>query len=118
MRQDETEQSIKTSINFAKKIKPTYARFYTATPFPGTEFFEMAQQNKRIVSHDWTRYDLSSCDIYHAEFLTPQEISYWIKRATHEFYMRPRYVLSTAARFKNPITLLSLGASYLISKFS
>jgi radical SAM superfamily enzyme YgiQ (UPF0313 family) len=94
----ETKETIDETINFAKECNPTYARFYTAVPFPGTEFYEMKLKEGKIKSFDWSKYDQASCDIYEIEGLSPEDIVKAEKRAFMLFYFRPKYVLKSLKR--------------------
>lgn len=61
----ENESTIFDSINFAREINPpnsnseryvAYNWFQFATPFPGSRFYEIADQYGRVLSRDWSEY--------------------------------------------------------------
>jgi anaerobic magnesium-protoporphyrin IX monomethyl ester cyclase len=51
----DTWDSVKLTVNYAKKMKLTSAQFLMLTPFPGSEFYNHV--SKRIVFQDWSMYD-------------------------------------------------------------
>ncbi|MDD5254407.1 MAG: radical SAM protein [Candidatus Nanoarchaeia archaeon] len=90
----ETKETIKNTINFAKKINPTYVRFFKAVPFPGTEFYTEAESNNWIKSRDWSRYDQADCDVYELDNISSKEMVKELRKAYLSFYLRPGYALS------------------------
>ncbi|MBN1355652.1 radical SAM protein [bacterium] len=53
----ETRRSIERTLEFAFSLNCTTAQFSVATPFPGTEFYEMAKRNGWLITDDWSMYD-------------------------------------------------------------
>ncbi len=53
----ETRESIRRTIEFAFNLKCTTSQFSVATPFPGTEFYEMAKKEGWLVTDDWSKFD-------------------------------------------------------------
>lgn len=62
----ENEKTVQDSINFAKEINPpesnsrrgvVYNYFQFATPFPGSKFYEVAEQHGIITTRDFSKYD-------------------------------------------------------------
>lgn len=51
----DTEESVKHTVSFAKKLMLSSAQFLILTPFPGSEL--AAQIKDRIVTKDWSLYD-------------------------------------------------------------
>ncbi|MCZ7356125.1 MAG: radical SAM protein [Candidatus Methanoperedens sp.] len=58
---DETPETIKDAIEFAKKIDPDYYGFAIATPYPGSEFYETAKSRGYLLITDFTKYDFRKC---------------------------------------------------------
>lgn len=99
----ETKETIKDTIRFAKECNPTYARFFTAVPYPGTEFYNLMLKEKRIKSFDWSRYDQANCDVYEFENLSKEDIIRSEKMAFISFYVRPKYFIKLLKDPKNTI---------------
>ncbi len=51
----DTWESVKMTVEYAKKMRLTSAQFLMLTPFPGSEFYKHVE--KRIVFPDWSMYD-------------------------------------------------------------
>ena len=89
----ETKQTIKETIHFVMDAEPDYAHFYTATPFPGTEFYEQAKENKWLTSFDWRRYFHGLSDVVSYDNLSAEEISKKTQMAYRRFYFRPKMII-------------------------
>lgn len=87
----ETRETAEKTIEFVKDIKPDYALFSIATPYPGTGFYEDAKKNDLIETDDWSKYNLFS-SIIDTE-LGVEGTKELQKSAFREFYLRPRYIL-------------------------
>ncbi|HBO84740.1 MAG: hypothetical protein A2073_07205 [Deltaproteobacteria bacterium GWC2_42_11] len=94
----DTVETIRQTVNFAKKNDLESIQFMILTPLPGTRFyFEMEQQN-RLISKDWSLYDA-----HHVVF-TPKNMSYYelqaeTYRATKKFYSIGQ-IIKRAVRFE------------------
>ena len=111
----ETKETVKQTIRFAKKIRPDYAQFYCAIPFPGTEFHDIAQKNGWIVTNNWSSYEINQ-PIISLPGLSNAELKKAKKRAFMSFYFRPTYVLKTLARaksLKEALNIIKQGLSFL-----
>jgi radical SAM superfamily enzyme YgiQ (UPF0313 family) len=92
----ETEKTINQTIDFALSLNPTYAHFYIATPFPGTEFYEMAVRNRWLKSTDWERYFHGQSDVIEYPNIDFKTIERYTKIAYRRFYYRPSLILREA----------------------
>jgi radical SAM superfamily enzyme YgiQ (UPF0313 family) len=59
--------------------------FSILTPFPGTPLFERMEQEKRIVTKDWSQYDLQHV-VFQPKHLSREELSEGTKKAYDEVY--------------------------------
>jgi len=53
---EEDWESVKKTVNFVKELDTDYPTCSIATPFPGTEMYEIANRNGWISVKDWDRY--------------------------------------------------------------
>lgn len=53
----ETRETLRKTMEFAFSLKLTTAQFSVATPFPGTEFFEMAKSNGWLIARGWHEFE-------------------------------------------------------------
>ncbi|MBN1355105.1 radical SAM protein [bacterium] len=84
----ETREEMEETIRFAKVLNPTYASFHIALPYPGTEFYDMVQDElgTELLPPAYTGM---------VSYETLEKIT---RRAFRSYYMRPRYI---AGRLKD-----------------
>src|SRR5208283_3096165 len=82
----ETWDTIKESIAFAKEADPDYVNFHVATPFPGTELYEIAKRNNWLITDDWSQYEEEGSAVMRTEHLSPEELVKAQKMAMRAFY--------------------------------
>ncbi len=92
----ETRETAKKSIKFMKGLKPSYALFSVATPYPGTEFYAKIREAGKLQG-DWSHYDLLT-PVVETMNLTLEEIKSLQKKAFREFYLRPAYLFQSLTR--------------------
>jgi len=90
---DDTQQSIRRVMDYARQVNPTYANFNIVTPYPGTEFFE--QIKDRIADFDYSRYTVYT-PVLKYEHLTPQHVAALHAKCFNRFYFRWEYLRENA----------------------
>ena len=63
----------------------TTATFHVLTPYPGTRLFHKMEQDGRILSYDWSKYDTRTV-VYKTVGMTPEELKQGYDWAYREFY--------------------------------
>jgi radical SAM superfamily enzyme YgiQ (UPF0313 family) len=89
----DTEEEVKSTISFAKKVKVKIAQFTIATPYPGTKLWNLARSKNLIRTMDWRKYTTLSPVMRLMNF-TDESILKWLGRAYLNFYLRPAYLLN------------------------
>ncbi len=92
---NETPETIRQTINFAKKLKLDYAQFSIATPYPGTKLYEQYKMDKGAVPWDNFVYAGTSgrvSPVFESKELSRGDIERWVSKAYKEFYLRPSYI--------------------------
>jgi radical SAM superfamily enzyme YgiQ (UPF0313 family) len=97
----ETKETIKETINFAKKLPITFAIFHTASPYPGTEFYKQARAKGYLTEMKWDQIDQGSNTAINYPELTSEEIIKSIKKAYLSFYLRPKIIIDLLKELKN-----------------
>jgi anaerobic magnesium-protoporphyrin IX monomethyl ester cyclase len=97
----ETKETIQETISFAKKLDPDYVNFHIATPFPGTELYQMAKDNNWLITDDWSKYEEEGSAVMRTEHLTAAELVKAQKQAMRQFYFRPQQVVKEIKRVQN-----------------
>lgn len=96
----EDRQSIRKTIELAKKLNPDYATFYAFTPIPRTEAFDFYKSNKLLIREDWSSIDFQQVNV-RTEYLSSGEIEELINIAYKQFYFRVRYILNMLKRINS-----------------
>ena len=89
---DDTKQSIERTIKFVKKLKPNYALYSLATPYPGTRFYDETFKKNLIKITDWTKYTLIN-PILETIDCTNKDLRKLQAKAFIKFYLRPGYLI-------------------------
>jgi radical SAM superfamily enzyme YgiQ (UPF0313 family) len=101
----ETKSTAKATIKFALELPLDYASFFTATPYPGTEFCRYMRDKQLLKTDDWRRYDESKCDVYDLPGLTADELQRIVRNAYLRWYFRPAKIMQ---ELKSCFTLVGL----------
>jgi len=103
----ETKETIRETIDFTKGLPLDFAQYYCAVPFPGSKFYDQALQAGWINSTDWMKFEQNS-SVLDMPQLSSIEVMELRNQAYREFYMRPRMVLKTLGRVRNPRDFVKL----------
>ncbi|MFA5175225.1 MAG: radical SAM protein [Patescibacteria group bacterium] len=88
----ETIETIKKTISFAIDLDPDEVQFNIATPYPGTEFYNWANENNLIMSYNWDDYSYSNM-VFELTGLSRENLKYYYKLAHRKFYFRPKIII-------------------------
>ncbi len=94
----ETRQSIRRTVDFAKRLDVDTIQVSIAHPYPGTEFYDYVKQNGLITLDsmtDETGHQLPNI-VYPG--LDRAELVDWVERFYGEYYFRPRVIWRVARR--------------------
>lgn len=106
---DQTQQEIKETIRFAKRLNPTYALFHIAVPYPGIALYEQMQRDGQ---------DSFKGELFPEAFVKGEDLKKLkktIRSAYAGFYLRPRYIFSRLSRgdFQSLFQQIKLFLGYL-----
>jgi radical SAM superfamily enzyme YgiQ (UPF0313 family) len=86
----ETEETIRQTIDFSKKLPLDIALFHVAAPYPGTPFFfEVVKNNWFRPGTRWEQVDMDKGTVLDYPGLPAERLLYWQKRAFREWALRP-----------------------------
>ena len=86
----ETEQTIRQTIDFSKKLPLDIALFHVAAPYPGTPFFfEVVENGWFRPGTRWEQVDMDKGTVLDYPNLSAERLLYWQKRAFREWAFRP-----------------------------
>jgi anaerobic magnesium-protoporphyrin IX monomethyl ester cyclase len=92
----ETPDTIRQTIEFAKRLKVDFAQFSVTTPFPGTELYDIYMRNRQG-SISWDSFVYAGTDnpttpVFESDKLSREDLKTWLRRAYRDFYLRPAYL--------------------------
>ena len=86
----ETDDTIRQTINFAKKLPLDIALFHVAAPYPGTPFFfEVVKEGWFRKGTRWENVDMDKGTVLDYPGLPAERLLYWQKKAFREWAFRP-----------------------------
>ena len=95
----ETEDTAEETIKFAIELDSDFISFYTATPLPGTRFYEYAKEHSLFD----TETSFENAYFYPAvntHSLSKDRVFEVHKSAIKRFYLRPLYILKMLSRIR------------------
>jgi radical SAM superfamily enzyme YgiQ (UPF0313 family) len=98
----ETEQTIRETIDFSKKLPLDIALFHIAAPYPGTPFFfEVVKNGWFRPGTRWEEVDMDRSTVLDYPHLPAERLEYWQKRAFREWAFRPGPILTFVKGFNS-----------------
>ncbi|MFH1593311.1 MAG: radical SAM protein [Candidatus Omnitrophota bacterium] len=96
----ETKDTIRQTIDFAKRMDPDVAKFHILKPYPGTDVYDYLKSRNLILTEDRDQFGIHTPPIHRLESLEPADMVQWQKRAYGEFYLRPGKIVHQILRIK------------------
>lgn len=93
---EETEQTIKKTVDLACQLPLDIAAFSLAVPYPGTQFFQDIKDSINIKEkqQNYLQFQTTQDNLpYIPEGLYPRQVVSWHRRAYRRFYLRPRIII-------------------------
>ncbi len=85
----ETEETCQETVDYAMRLDSDLAIFNITTPYPGTQLYNWAQQNGRILGKNWWNYELGST-IVELGSISNDKLRETYGRAFKTYYNRPK----------------------------
>jgi anaerobic magnesium-protoporphyrin IX monomethyl ester cyclase len=109
----ETEETIRDTIDFAKKLPLDIALFHVAAPYPGTPFFfEVVKNGWFRQGTRWEQVDMDKGTVLDYPQLPAERLLYWQRRAFREWALRPgpmmtylKMLASDTSTFKSAVNV-------------
>jgi len=89
----ETEETIKKTIEFARKYKNCVSALNLASPFPGTELYEIAKKEGHM-NEDWTQFNQNDGQGYIPDGLSTEILQENYKMAVKKVYLNISFLLN------------------------
>ena len=97
----ETENTVKNTIKFMKSLDCMQANVNIGTPFPGTEYYNMAKNGYgglKLLTTDWREYRRWGNAVISVNNLSRDDLIKWQRKAMLSFYLRPRQIVYNLSR--------------------
>jgi radical SAM superfamily enzyme YgiQ (UPF0313 family) len=88
----QTKEDIKNDIKIAHSLDVDAVMFSIATPFPGTEFYRRAKENKWFIREDYYPESVQRRAIISYPGISYKELNYLIRFANLSFYLNPKFI--------------------------
>ncbi len=114
----ETEETIRQTIDFSKRLPLDIALFHVAAPYPGTPFFfEVVEKGWFRPGTRWEQVDMDKGTVLDYPELPAERLLYWQKRAFREWALRPgpawTYLKMLFSDWSTMRTALDVGIQHL-----
>jgi len=96
----DSESYIKKSVDFLLSIPYDAVGLSLLTPFPGVPIFEKLKKENRILSFDWSKYDMMHC-VYKPERIAPSKMEKLHTEALWEIYTKGGPIRTFERALKN-----------------
>ena len=97
----DTEESMKSTIEFAKELNPNTAQFYPLMVYPGTTSYKWAKESGYLSTEDFSQW-LTPEGLHYTAVSRPglskDELLKWCNKARLEFYTNPKYIAKMVAQ--------------------
>jgi anaerobic magnesium-protoporphyrin IX monomethyl ester cyclase len=87
----ETADTLEQTLDLVRRLKPDDAYLCVATPYPGTRFYRLIEENGWEMSHDWSLYDTTT-PVFENPSISKEKILEMRKKFVDDFYS-PFYIL-------------------------
>ncbi len=103
----ETLESIKRTVEFARRMDLDVVNFFTVILFPGNELYVIAKREGRILHENYDYYtsliDVEDTKLHYVpDGMTERELKNAIVDAYRSYYFRPNYLLRQLLSIKRP----------------
>lgn len=92
----ETKETMRQTLEFAKKLDIDTAQFYPLIPYPGTKAYKWASENEYLKTRNYNKW-LTDDGLHNTVIslpnLTDKDLVEFCNYARKAFYLRPSYIL-------------------------
>lgn len=81
----DTSDVFDETLKAIESLKIDIADFCVLTPFPGTPIFNKLDKEGRLLTKDWSKYNLKNV-VFEPKNMTPEELTQGLKKMYAEFY--------------------------------
>lgn len=98
-------ESVKNTLNFAKKLKCSYALFNIFVPFPNTYLYNKALDEAIVKESEWNTYlsgkNFNFIPPVWNEYFSAKDLTGLLNKINRNFYCDAKYIIRFLSEFKN-----------------
>ena len=79
------------TLKMIDKLKIDVVDFCILTPIPGTPIYEKLEKEGRIITKDWSRYNMKNV-VFKPKNITPEELIKGVKKLYKNYYSTPNTI--------------------------
>jgi len=113
----ETKETIRDTVRTAKKMKVSQVMFNIVSPFPGTNFYELAKKSGWIRGGEYRPTDVQQESILDYPHLSGKEMERILFWSNFSFFMRPGIILRHLKQFRSFRDFYSALKSFKVKMF-
>jgi len=103
-------------VEFAESTRLDWALVFIRTPYPGTSLYQKLEEDGRLLTRDWEKYDTLNC-VYSPQGMTIEELEQGL-RATWKRLFSPRSLWRRILRGKRVHPLFYLGMNLQFTRMT
>ena len=108
---DEDDEGVfERTVHFAQRMHLECAQFAWPIPYPGTAFYESLDKTGRIVTKDWSQYELNI--VFEPKLMSREVLQQWHTRVWSNFYSVPSIWRRVGMTRRNLSSLWALNLYY------
>ena len=109
---DNDDQSVfEKTLEFLGRNKIGVASLTILVPFPGTALFYKLEEEGRILTHDWSKYDYNN-SVFTPRLMKPEVLEEGARWICREFYTRSSIISRFSSNWRHPLLYTVLNSSY------
>ena len=103
----ETRQMVEDTIAFSKKLKPDFAYYSIAVPYPATDLYDLAIREGYLQYDYWREFVLKEgrtddpIPLFESKEFDREWLNKRLRRAFFEYYFRPSYIWGRLKRLQS-----------------
>lgn len=97
----ETEETMKNTFNFAKRLNPEFVTFGIVVPAPGTPFYDSLNKKGILINKKLEYQDPNNLPAFYYSHLPPEKLHAFTRSAYKKYYFRTGYILMRLARLRS-----------------
>jgi len=93
----ETKETARKTIRWLNKLPINFAQFYCAVPWPTTQLYSIARENRWLVTDNWEFFEQNKC-ILNTGKIGTKDVERLRRKAMASFYLSPARIIRLARK--------------------